>query len=846
MAVIRFKKFGGEIPQLPAHLLPDEAAQKAVNCDFTHGNLAPLKQAAALKISGSGGWTGTNPTKGMYTEDGTNFFTWASDTTAYKSPVIDDTYKRVYYLQDQKLWVTSYGLATSAGGTPSEAYVAGVPSPNVAPRLTTVNRSTLPDYPNAAVTIKVWYEAGGVRYNETTLSSYVSSTAFSSYTFLNPVRTADRIETTTESAGTDGDGNPVLVQKNTTIAGTPATAVLVAEVSIASDSGGSNVLLRATTRSGSQPVQSSALPGGVELAIAKVDETQSRVTLTWGIVETRAYVFTNVNTWNEESAPSAPALISCTYMQDVRVTMPYALSGTSMFSGAPASADAEILNLYATYEGRSSWSQIDEEGYYYWVKVKAQYGSANLTKWFIAAASENKGSYGLEALPSNFSGDTSILALYANYEGRSTWNQVDQAGYYYWLRIKELYGIEQTTKWFKEAVSYNTSSQPDRWFTESTPIVAPSQLWAYGARPLKQHNIYRTFGSNPTYLRIGVIPGGGSDYTDSKRSATEVGSALSTANYYQPPGGLSNLVLLPNGFFAASSGNTLWFSEPYHPHAWPYSMTFNKDIVGICLGAQALVVTTKEGVYSVAGAHPNAMSPTRLPAPQAGISNRMMVSMEGAVAYASNDGIVLVQGSNASLDFSRRYFNREDWRTNYSSVLFDGAGALRFAYHDGFLVAASAISGKGFIVRTDEANYTYTRYSDTIDAFFQLPLRDTLYFSKGSTIYEFRAGSSNYTYEWWSKDFIFPKPVAFGAGYMRTGGATEIRLYADGVEYYRTTISSTGYFRIPSARKPGDGLLPSVASGIPGSALRWSVYLTGTYTVDELYLASSMNELKNA
>jgi hypothetical protein len=67
-AFIELRKFGGEIPQSPADLLPQWAAQEAKFCDFSHGQLNPLKQGFLLTTLAA-------TVKTLYTEDGINFYT---------------------------------------------------------------------------------------------------------------------------------------------------------------------------------------------------------------------------------------------------------------------------------------------------------------------------------------------------------------------------------------------------------------------------------------------------------------------------------------------------------------------------------------------------------------------------------------------------------------------------------------------------------------------------------------------------------------------------------------------------------------------------------------------------
>lgn len=104
MTTLSIRKFNGEIPRLPADRLPEDAAQTAINCEFAHGELRPLK---ALGTHYTVGAT-AQPCRALFTADGVNFYAWNMPTRAYLHPTIDDTANRViYHTQGQKLKVAT-------------------------------------------------------------------------------------------------------------------------------------------------------------------------------------------------------------------------------------------------------------------------------------------------------------------------------------------------------------------------------------------------------------------------------------------------------------------------------------------------------------------------------------------------------------------------------------------------------------------------------------------------------------------------------------------------------------------------------------------------------------------
>ena len=637
MATIVYKKFSGEIPNTEPHLLPDDRSQLAKHCEFTGGSLQPMKDGFLLQNMVN------NPVRGIYSEDAITCFTWTQETLAFKSPVIGDTNKRVYFLTPSQgvFNVTTITGAAFNGPSPaaSNTWKVGAPRPTVAPGLALIRRTTLSDYPSASVRVEAWYEYGGKQYGRVDVAA-VTVTPFMQFSFTPPSFSAS---------------------------GAPDGATLSAKLYFLDGANNSAEIVSVTPKIG-VTARSSALPGGLE---ASLDATGA-MSIVWGVVDTRAYVYTYRNTWLEESAPSPASLISPTYMDDVQIT------------GTPA----------------------------------------------------------------------------------------DFTGY----------------------------------------------------RPFLEYKVYRTYGTNSTYIGV-TVTGSGSVGIDASNAKSAVGSALQSALWAPPPSSMQGIVLMPNGWFAAFKENTLYMSEPYRPHAWPYSMSFGKNIRGIAVAQQSLVVTTADGIYVVTGSTPASVQQIRLNTPQAGIAQRSMTPVDGAVAYASNDGLVFVEGTSATIDISQKLFTRAIWRDRYSSILSDAS--MMLAYHDGCIVMSSPTAAEGFTLRLDEGVGSLSRIDAAYNSMFVLPVTDSLYYSIGSGVYQFKAGP-NKTLDWWGKDWIFPGHATFGACYIRADGPTTVTLYADGVVVY-TAIQSTGNFRLPS--------LPR--------AMRWSVRLSGTYQISEFSMAQSMLELKS-
>jgi len=640
MAKIHYRAFAGEVPRSEPHLLADGQAQLSQWCDVSTGALSPIQGGALLTTLAS------NPVRGIYTEDGINYYSWPQETIAVRSPIPEDTYNRMYWLTpasgvmqvSSKLGMLPSGPTPLAGNT----WRVGVPRPTVAPELSLIDRTTLPDYPNVNWVADAWWESSGTAYGKAAVT-LVQTQAFRRYTFAPPAQPG----------------------------GTPSGAVLVLKVQLRDSDAANQVIATATMRANStSSTKVSSLPGGAEFTMS-VDGAAGVMTIEWGPESTRAYTYAYTNDWEETGAPAPPATIAPTYLQDVQI------------------------------------------------------------------------------------------------------------------------------------------------------VVATESFTGY--RPFLRHEIFRTYGTNTTYIKA-TVTGTAPTYVDATRTPGSVGTALESSDWTPPPTGLEGLCSVPNGWLAAFKGTTLYMTEALYPHAWPYTQTFPTAIRGVHASQQSLVVTCADGTYVVSGAYPSNTQQRRLDLPQAGIAARSMTSLDGVIAFASNDGLPLVQGSQGSMTASQSLFTRKVWRERYGDILADAS--LRLSYHDGFLVGTSHTTAKGFLVRLDDGPATFTRTDERIDATFQLPVTDTLYYSVGNAIYQFRGGT-NKSMTWWGKDQLFASHTAFGAGFIRCDGPTLVEVFADGVLWHSDTRSS-GYFRLPAGKK----------------ALRWSVRLSGQYTVREFALAATMQELR--
>lgn len=360
--------------------------------------------------------------------------------------------------------------------------------------------------------------------------------------------------------------------------------------------------------------------------------------------------------------------------------------------------------------------------------------------------------------------------------------------------------------------------------------------------PLKEIRIYRTpTGSEiADYFYVGAIPilsssANGFTFKDDVK-ASGLNEPLASDEYYPPDPALVGLMSLPNGILCAWKGNELHFSDAYKPWSWPpsYRKTFTHAIIGgIVSGAGALITTTAQP-FLISGVSPDSMTETKIKASQAGVSKWAMADLGGVLLYASNDGIVAVDGTQAAMSYSEQFFTRDVWRNLYRN----GFSTMRFMVWDGRLVIySSAAAFTPFMIRLDEAKGAMTELPGLVaNCDFVSPLSDQSYFVTGNQLYQFNGGSDLQAI-WMGPEMVFRVPGNFGMAQALVEGNWTIEFWAlqkvggvdqIGLKYSKAVTTGTTDFRLPS------GFLSD----------RWQIKITGTGRFRELRVGDTARELK--
>jgi hypothetical protein len=322
--------------------------------------------------------------------------------------------------------------------------------------------------------------------------------------------------------------------------------------------------------------------------------------------------------------------------------------------------------------------------------------------------------------------------------------------------------------------------------------------------------IYRTASSGTTtdFLLVDEV-----DYVDNQteysykdnKTDDTLGEVMMSTDWIMPPTGLRGLVSLPGGVLAGFVDNTLWFSEPGQPQAWPtkYQRTVSAPIVGLSTFANSVLITTIDRSYVASGIDPFNMSLTELETDQSCISAESVVDMGGYAIYATPRGLVKV--SNMSPEWlTRQLFKPDQWAeltpATMRATLWEGR---YLAFFDGTpTYAASGVHSFSIVPGGDVDGVAW--YSQAASIAFTDPYDDRVYMIEGTSRKIWNAGNTYKTFLWRSKTLQSPESLSFGwlqAQLANESGPVTVRYFSEEgyVFIVEATIQATDHITRQSA-----------------------------------------------
>lgn len=391
-----------------------------------------------------------------------------------------------------------------------------------------------------------------------------------------------------------------------------------------------------------------------------------------------------------------------------------------------------------------------------------------------AMASSGNGPYPGNQMPMGIPNPVTAPTLAANGTGSGT--AVTRAYTYTW--------VNQFGTILEESAPANAAQV--NWQSGQTVTVSGFQAPPGAPYNFQYIRIYRTVTNSAgtaSYLEVAQIPANQASYVDNLSDAQIPGSALSTIGFTAPPSNMIGLVMMPNGFMAGFFGNTLCFSEPYLPYAWPaiYQQPLAFSIVGLGVYGQSLVVATIDSPYILTGIHPAQLTVTRVALREPCVAKRSITADMSGVAYASANGLVGISGLVQGI-VTNGMTRRTDWQkmnpTNFTSVIYNGQ---YFGFHAD-TIGDSASGGWAEAFDKSENTYLSAATRSDVASFFSGPPKTRLDFwanaayvdritaamylvnKHDNCIYQMEADpAASLNATWHSKRFILPQPANMSA-----------------------------------------------------------------------------------
>lgn len=603
--MIGIKSFSGEFPRQKPHLLPDNAATIAIDCDFTQGVLTGIRERSLVP-----GLAIQSGVKSIYVHDGmvNSLYAWTRDVDCVRGPSPSDKFNRFYWSDGSGFYV-SRGDVGGNGQEPSSTnrYKVGCPTPAQA---MTIGADTLLALPNVlSVDFTAFCEGsdGSVASEMVLPQPTMTSHTVDSYSGEWNVSISC---STGSSSGSSGSTSGGVTSLEYFIDSSPWD-----------DRGVASSAVRVVMRDTSASVPTYYIHNDDYLNVPFGDEfTVSAGTVYRsgeGIVPNLIKFYSVGKGWycsNKDGEIPDGAVDSGS---SAELTSTAAVK--AIFNMDGGGTQTAILRLNGEHTMPSdfsawAWTLTAESG-----KISYSLVAKNQYKEYRAYAYSYVNQYGEE---SGLSAPVEIDVVEGQSVNLSYTPLPDSSGYcpISFIRIyRTATGSGGTDYSFVDEILVNSTAPKYTDIKAGDELGAPSQSSSFEAPPQTLRGL--------CMMGNGILTG-------------FVGNELYFMEPYLPYAYKPNTIKpLPN------------------------------KIIGICPTDDGLYVTTTAHPYLITGVSPDAMTDRRIPAIQAGVSKGSICSIGATVAYASHDGIVLLRGIDASLELSFKFFTRETWRDRYANKL---------------------------------------------------------------------------------------------------------------------------------------------------------------------------------
>lgn len=793
MAGVKIIGFLGTAPKISPELLPNTAGQIANNCKLYSGDLIPYPQPVVVDNTGRMGAIKTLLALRDPDTDEKKWLSWLTDVDIAVASKTDKDEQRFYYSGDGAPKVSNYELATTgAAPYPVGYYDLGLAPPDDALQLTATaaafTEKTTASYARDAaniVTIVTSAPHGLRTGNSVSVSgfSYINGTyaqagSTRTGTYVQSSGTLSLAVTITDHGLQTGMVTNLQFSADATINGAYSVSVIDKDTfAITAPVAAARTGNITWTNSGTTTIQVTITTHGLS------NGAQVTLDFTSGTATDGAYTVTNVTANTFDIITTVPNTTSGTVKWDIRnlnatnVECTVINSTTfTYFSPGPqtttTTSSAGKVNLGGLTQARSytfTWiTPWDEES------IAAKPSDDLFIKEGISVTVSNIPT--VKPSGNNFVRGVKLYRTLAAASGtefyllQTLWFPTGLAS------VQRTANVSRVALIFPHNLSvddrFKISGCTDASFDITGGIVTDviddytfeyAQVAAdVGNTLVVAGTLFHDVSENPPTTAARYWGDGGVYTFLDDFDSRDLFDILATDNYDAPPEDLQGLTAIQNNILCGFVGNTLYFSEPGRPHAWPaaYAVNLEHNVVGIAAISGSALVTSDSYPYIVSGSDPaNGMSTARIDANFPCLNKNSIVTMGYGIVYSTHDGLAVYSPSSGAGIITKLLYNNDTWQSsiNPKTVVAEYYGDNYFASHStgAFIFEQDAKVG-GFFVNAD---YSFSAsFYDSIDGI--------VYYVSGTNgdIYEWdNLAQPPVVQEWKSKVIVTKDMINLGA-----------------------------------------------------------------------------------
>lgn len=255
-------------------------------------------------------------------------------------------------------------------------------------------------------------------------------------------------------------------------------------------------------------------------------------------------------------------------------------------------------------------------------------------------------------------------------------------------------------------------------------------------------------------------------YYDDDVLSANLSDAIDSTSYYPPPDDLDGLTSMSDGRLYGWKDNMVFYSDPYQPHAWPTTnvKSFDEEIV-VCRGFGNIMAIATEGYpYMCQGQRPATWSKMKIGMLEPCVSKRSTVQVSGGILYPSRNGLISLT-MNGVDNVTKNIVSKKQW------VSYSIENACADIANNKYMCFPNNETIRGFQI--DFTDQVFQQLNTAAQAIYVAPDTGKVYHISEDaagvdSIKEYEGNTDTYrTFTWKSKRFHLPRMVSMAVARIR-------------------------------------------------------------------------------